>query len=86
LEQDACKKGGFTQKAYRAVLDQARSETTPDKLRLYYWRIYNPEGGTFAAISRFPQPEDQKPDAVKSRIKAQKRRLLSANQTFPDED
>ena len=73
LEQDACKKGGFTQKAYRAVLDEARSETTPDNLRLYYWKIYNPQGGTFAAIARSPQPEDQKPDAVKARIKAEKR-------------
>jgi hypothetical protein len=73
LEHQACKNGGFTQKAFRAVLDEARSETTPDNLRLYYWRIYNPEGGTFAAISRHPQPEDQKPDAVKARIKAEKR-------------
>jgi hypothetical protein len=80
LEQDACKKGGFTQKAYRAVLDQARAETTPDNLRLYYWRIYNPEGGTFAAIARYPQPEDQKPDAVKARHKAEKR-LSSLSRT-----
>jgi hypothetical protein len=80
LEQDACKKGGFTQKAYRAVLDQARSETTPDNLRLYYWRVYNPKGGTFAAIARYPQPEDQKPEAVKARHKAEKR-LSSLSQT-----
>ena len=73
LEQQACKNGGFTQKAFRAVLDEARSETTLDNLRLYYWRIYNPEGGTFAAIARYPQPEEQKPDAVKARIKAEKR-------------
>jgi hypothetical protein len=73
LEQEACKKGGFTQRAFRAVLDEARSETTPDNLRLYYWRIYNPEGGMFAAYARYPQPEDQKPDAVKARIKDQKR-------------
>jgi hypothetical protein len=73
LEQEARIKGGFTQKEFRAVLDDARSETTPDNLRLYYWQVYNPEGGKFAAIARFPQPEDQKPEAVKARIKAEKR-------------
>ena len=75
LEQEARIKGGFTQKAFRAVLDDARSETTPDNLRLYYWQVYNPEGGKFAAIARFPQPEDQKPEAVKARIKAEKRQV-----------
>jgi hypothetical protein len=78
LEQEACKKGHFTQKDFRAVLDQALSETTPDELRLYYWPMYNPGGGSFARIARHPQPTDQTPEAIKERFQEQKRRQKEA--------
>jgi hypothetical protein len=78
LENKACKDNGFTRQAFRAVLDEARLEMTPDELRLYNWSIYNPNGGPIAAIGRLPQPEDEKPDVIKERRLETKRKEAAA--------
>jgi hypothetical protein len=63
---------GFTRRQYEGLLDEALNSSTPEDLRLYQWDIYNPEGGHYLAICRRLQPEDEKPDAVKARIKREK--------------
>jgi hypothetical protein len=63
---------GFTRREYDGFLADALGETTPDNLRLYQWQIYNPEGGNRVAIARRPQPDDEKPEALKASIKKQK--------------
>jgi hypothetical protein len=79
LEHKACKGGGgFTRQNYRAVLAQAHSESTPDALRLYDWKIYNPDGGPLAAIARVPQPLEQKPEVIKAGLKEAKAQQVAA--------
>jgi hypothetical protein len=78
LEHKACKVGRFTQQEFRAVRDEALSESTPDDLRLYDWRIYNPNGPPIASVARVPQPDDQKPEAMKAQAKEAKRQAAAA--------
>jgi AAA domain len=72
LERKAIDEEGFTRREYRSFLADSFNGSTPEALRLYEWKIYNPEGGRFVAICRKPQPEDEKPEAIKARIKQQK--------------
>jgi hypothetical protein len=72
LERIALDEQGFTRREYRSFLADAFNENTLDALRLYQWQRYNPQGRHFVAICRSPQPDDEKPEAVKARIKQQK--------------
>jgi hypothetical protein len=72
LERRAIDEEGFTRRQYRSFLADAFNGSTPDTLRLYEWKIYNPQGGHYVAICRKPQPDDEKPEAIKARIKQQK--------------
>jgi len=72
LERIALDEENFTRREYRSFLADAFNGSTPDALRLYEWQIYNPEGGHYVAICRKPQPDDEKPEAIKARIKQQK--------------
>jgi hypothetical protein len=63
---------GFTHRLLKALLAEALADSAPEQFRLYRWQIYNPEGGQHAAVARIPQPEDQKPAAVKARLKREK--------------
>jgi len=72
LERIALDDHEFTRREYRSFLADAFNGSTPDALRLYEWQIYNPEGGHYVAICRKPQPDDEKPEAIKARIKQQK--------------
>jgi AAA domain-containing protein len=78
LEFQACKVAGFTQQEYRAALDQALDEFTPDDLRLYEWKRYNPHGASPVTIGRFPQPEHEKPHVIKAAQKAERERQRAA--------
>jgi hypothetical protein len=72
LERRALDEEDFTRRQYRSFLADAFNGSTPDALRLYEWKIYNPEGGHYVAICRKPQPDDEKPEAIKARIRQQK--------------
>jgi hypothetical protein len=54
-------------------LDQALDDSTPDKVRLYQWSIYNPHGLAKASISRFEQPANETHQAVRE-AKVQERK------------
>lgn len=72
LERIAIDEERFSRREYRSFLADAFNGSTPDALRLYEWQIYNPEGGHYVAICRKPQPDDEKPEAIKARIKEKK--------------
>ena len=55
----------FVRREYRALLEQALSDSTPDSLRLYQWSIYNPEGRARVAYSRFEQPANETASAIR---------------------
>ena len=59
LDDDA-HRAGFVRRKYRGLLAQALDESTPEELRIYQHKLYNPNGGPRAAYSRFPQPADQR--------------------------
>lgn len=75
----AAMEAGFTRRNYRGLLDQSQDDSTPDKVRLYQWSIYNPQGLAKASISRFEQPANETHQAVKE-AKAQERREAKARE------
>jgi hypothetical protein len=60
------KKEGFTRDEYRGLLAEATRDDTPDSTRIYVWQIYTGKGRAAVNYARNPQPDDQKPDAVKA--------------------
>jgi hypothetical protein len=60
------KKEGIKRDEYRGLLAEATRDDTPDSTRIYVWEIYTGKGRSAVNYARNPQPDDQKPDAVKA--------------------
>jgi len=65
---------GFVRREYRALLEEALADTTPDKLRLYKWSIFNSGGQSKVAYSRFEQPAEETAEAIRETKRQQKKK------------
>jgi hypothetical protein len=73
LKNLAIDKKKFKHREYEGLLSEALADSTPDDLRLYEWRIYNPAGGSYVAIARREQLDSEKPEAVKAQLEQERR-------------
>jgi hypothetical protein len=73
IVENQAAENGFVRREYRALLEEALSDTTPDDQRLYKWSIYNPEGLAKVAYSRFEQPADETATAIRKAKRKEKK-------------
>ena len=73
--EHAASAADFSRIEYRGLLAQALDDSTPDKLRLYDWSVYNPHGFKKTYYSRYEQSPDETHEAVRE-AKAQERKAV----------
>jgi methionine synthase II (cobalamin-independent) len=73
IVENQAAENGFVRREYRALLEEALSDTTPDDQRLYKWSIYNPEVLAKVAYSRFEQPADETATAIREAKRKEKK-------------